>query len=82
MTGEADGMNQGVYSMDGVMHYLKERSVYYYYLSVCLSVRPSVRPSLHPIHQSSINQSINQKITTYTKYLVGGLQEKLNKSQK
>ena len=27
MTGEADGMNQGVDSRDGVMHYLNERSV-------------------------------------------------------
>ena len=27
ITGEADGMNQGVDSRDGVMHYLNERSV-------------------------------------------------------
>ena len=27
MTGEADGMNRGVDSRDGVMHYLNERSV-------------------------------------------------------
>jgi len=27
VTGEADGMNQGVDSRDGVMHYLNERSV-------------------------------------------------------